>query len=93
MLVTPWTVARQAPLSVELSQQEYWSGLLFPSPEGVPRPGLEPESPVAPALAGRSITTEPPGPLPVSAGDGRGTDLIPGLGRSPGVGNGNPLQY
>ena len=32
LLVTPWTVARQAPLSVEISRQEYWSGLLFPSP-------------------------------------------------------------
>ena len=31
--------------------------------------------------------------LPVSAGDQRGTGLIPGLERSPGVGNGNPLQY
>ena len=29
---TPWTVARQAPLSVGLSRQEYWSGLQFPSP-------------------------------------------------------------
>ena len=31
--------------------------------------------------------------LPASAGDGRDMVLIPGLGRSPGVGNGNPLQY
>ena len=31
-LVTPWTVARQAPLSLEFSRQEYWSGLPFPSP-------------------------------------------------------------
>ena len=31
--------------------------------------------------------------LPSSAGDARGVSLIPGLGRSPRVGNGNPLQY
>ena len=31
-LVTPWTIARQAPLSLEFSRQEYWSGLPFPSP-------------------------------------------------------------
>ena len=34
-LVTPWTVARQAPLSVEISRQEYWSGLPFPSPSAL----------------------------------------------------------
>ena len=32
LFVTPWTVARQAPLSVGFSRQEYWSGLPFPSP-------------------------------------------------------------
>ena len=31
--------------------------------------------------------------LPVNVGDERDADLIPGLGRSPGEGNGNPLQY
>ena len=35
---SPWTVAYQAPLSMEFSRQEYWSGLLFPSPEDVPNP-------------------------------------------------------
>ena len=38
-LATPWTVARQAPLSREFSKQEYWSVLSFPSP------GIEPGSP------------------------------------------------
>ena len=41
----PWTVTRQAPLSMEFSRQEYWSGLPFPSlpsPEGLPNPGIEP---------------------------------------------------
>ena len=50
---TPWTVACQAPLSMGLSQQEYWSGLSFPSPGDLPNLGIEPASPVAPALAGR----------------------------------------
>ena len=38
----PGTVARQAPLSMEFSRQEYWSGLLFPTAEDLPDPGLEP---------------------------------------------------
>ena len=44
-LVTPWAVARQAPLSMEFSRQEYWSGLSFPSPEDLPNPslGIEPK--------------------------------------------------
>ena len=40
-LATPWTVAHQAPLSMEFSRQEYWSGLSFPSLGGLPRPGIE----------------------------------------------------
>ena len=48
--VTPWTVDRQAPLSMGLSRQEYWSGLLFLSPGDLPDPGMEPLSPVSPAL-------------------------------------------
>ena len=42
---TPWTVAHQAPLSVELSRQEYWSGLPVPSSGELPNPGIEPASP------------------------------------------------
>ena len=55
---TPWTIARQAPLSMGLLRQEYWSGLPFPSPGDHPDPGFEPAFPV---LAGRFFTTEPPG--------------------------------
>ena len=36
---TPWTIAGQAPLSMEFSRQEYWSGLPFPSPEDLPDQG------------------------------------------------------
>ena len=43
--VTPWTLASQAPLSMEFSRQEYWSGLPFPSLGEVPDPGIEPGSP------------------------------------------------
>ena len=42
---TPWTVALQAPLSMEFSRQEYWSGLPFPSPGDLPYSGIEPGSP------------------------------------------------
>ena len=55
--VTPWTAALQAPLSMEFTRQEYWSGLPFPSPGNLPDPGIEP---VSPALAGRFFTAEPP---------------------------------
>ena len=51
--VAPWTVAHQASLFMELSRQEYWCGLPFPTPEDLPNPGTEPTSPASPALAGR----------------------------------------
>ena len=43
--VTPWTVALQAPLSMEFPRQEHWSGLPFPSPGDLPDSGIEPRSP------------------------------------------------
>ena len=54
-LVTPWTVACQAPLSMAFSRQEYWSGLPVPSPGDLPNPGIESESP---ALQADSLLTE-----------------------------------
>ena len=60
-LVTPWTVACQAPLSMGFSRQEYWSGLPFPPPGDLPDPGMELVSPASPALAGGFFTTELPG--------------------------------
>ena len=47
---TPWTVARQAPLSMGSPRQEYWTGLPFPSPGNLPDPGIETVFPVSPAL-------------------------------------------
>ena len=60
LFVTPWTVARQAPLSRGFPRQEYWIGLPFPPPGVLSRPGIKPMSPAAPALVGRFFTTEPP---------------------------------
>ena len=57
LFATPRTAARQAPLSMGFSRQEYWSGLPFPSPEDLPDPGIEPVSLLSPALAGRFFTT------------------------------------
>ena len=57
LFVTPWTVARQAPLSIEFSRQEYWSGLLFPLPADLPDTGIKSESLASPALAGGFFTT------------------------------------
>ena len=61
LFATLWSVALQAPLFMEFSRQEYWSGLPFPTPEDLPDPGMEPESLASPALAGRFFTTAPPG--------------------------------
>ena len=58
LFVTPWTVAHQAPPSMEFSKQEYWSGLPFPSPRDHPNPGIEPRSP---AWQADALPSEPPG--------------------------------
>ena len=44
-LTLPWTVTHQAPLSMEFSRQECWSGLPFPSPGDLPDTGIKPRSP------------------------------------------------
>ena len=59
--MTPWTVARQAPLSMGFSRQEYWSGLPFPSLGDLPNSGIELVSLASPVLVGGFFTTEPPG--------------------------------
>ena len=67
LFATPWTIACQASLSTEFSRQEYWSA--WPCPPGhLPDPGIEPESPASPALAGRVFTTAPLG-KPLSRGE------------------------
>ena len=53
--MTPGTVACQAPLSIEFSRQENWSGQLFPSSGDLPNPGIEPRFP---ALQVDSLATE-----------------------------------
>ena len=58
LFATPWTLAHQAPVSIGFSQQEYWSGFPFPSPEVLPNPGIQLASP---ALAGSLFTIESPG--------------------------------
>ena len=57
-LMSLWTAPPQAPLSMGFPRQEYWSGLLGPSPGDLPDPGIEPRSP---ALWVDSLPTEPPG--------------------------------
>ena len=51
---------RQPPLFTEFSKQAYWSGLPFPIPGDIPDPGIEPMSPVSPAMQMDSLPTEPP---------------------------------
>ena len=57
LFATLRTVARQAPLSMGFSRQDYWSGLPCPPPRDVPEPGMEPTSLKSPTLAGRFFTT------------------------------------
>ena len=65
-LATPWTVAYQAPQSMEFSRRVYWSGLLFPSPGNLSDPVIEPRSPT---LQADALLSEPPGkPMQISAG-------------------------
>ena len=58
LFAAPWTIDHQAPLSMEFSRQEHWSGLPFPSPGDLPHPEIKTGSP---ALQADSLPTEPPG--------------------------------
>ena len=57
LFATPWTVARQAPLSTGFSRKEYWSGLPCPLPGYLPDSTIELAPLISPALAGRFFTT------------------------------------
>ena len=59
LFVTSWTIDHQVPLSMELSRQEYWSGLPLPPPGDLPDPGIESVSPLSPALQADSLSNEP----------------------------------
>ena len=62
LFVTPWIVAHQAPLSMEFSRQEYWTGLPFPTPGGLQTQGWHHANLLtSPVLAGKFFTTMPPG--------------------------------
>ena len=66
LLLTPWAVAHQAPLSMGFPRQEYWSGLPFSSAGYLPNPRIEPMSPALRAvccIVGGFFTIEPPGKL------------------------------
>ena len=56
LYVTPWSVAHQAPLSMGFSRHKYWNGLPCPPPGDLPNPGIEPASPVAPALQANPLS-------------------------------------
>ena len=57
LFVTPGTLADQAPLSMEFSREEYWSGLSFPSPRDLTDSGIESSSL---ALQANALTSEQP---------------------------------
>ena len=65
---TLWVIVQQVLLSMQFSKQEYQSGLPFPPPGDLPDPGMEPMSPMSPALADGFFTTAPPGKLIESLG-------------------------
>ena len=58
---TPWTAARQVPLSIGFFRQEYWKGLPFPPLGDLPNPGIKPTSPTSPVLVGGFFITESSG--------------------------------
>ena len=58
LFVTLWPVARQAPLSMEFSRRDYWSGLPLPPPGDFPDPGMEHMPSVSPTLAGGFLPTK-----------------------------------
>ena len=60
LFVTPWTVACKAPLFLGFFKQEYWSGVVIPSPGDLPDLGIEPRFPT---LQADPLPTEPPGKL------------------------------
>ena len=60
LFATSWTVAHQAPRSMEFSRKEYWSKLPFPPPHHLPDPGIEPMSLASSTLAGRVFISVPP---------------------------------
>ena len=63
LFATPWTVARQAPLFVGFSRQDYWTGLPLPPLGGLSKAGIEPKS-----LQADSLPFEPSGKLTQSRG-------------------------
>ena len=99
LFATLWTAAHQAPLSMGFSRQEYWSWLPCPPSGDLPDPGIKPLSLKSLALSGGFFTTSTTWETPwvkkltANAGDLRDTGSIPGSGRSPEGGHGNPLQY
>jgi len=60
LFVTPWIVARQAPLSMRFSRQEYWSGLPCSPPGDLANPGIKPVSRCISCITSEIFTTEPP---------------------------------
>ena len=85
LFTTLWTAARQAPLSVEFSKQEYWSGMPFPYPGDLPNTGIQPGSP---ALQADSLLSESPG-KPKNTGVGS-LSLLQGIFPDPGIKLGPP---
>ena len=83
-MLTPWTVAYQAPPSMGFSRQECWSGLPFSSPGDLPDPGIKPRSP---ALQADALPSEPPGKSVYMY------KIYIHVYIYLGEGNGNPLQY
>ena len=61
LFATLWTVAHQAPLSMEFSRQEHWNGLLCPPPGDLPDPGIKPACSTSAALASGFFPNSAPG--------------------------------
>ena len=66
LFASPWTIACQAPLSMEFFRPGYWSGLTFSSPGDLPDPEIKPASLVFPTLASDFFTPVPPEKTPAA---------------------------
>ena len=75
-----WTFVHQALLSMGFSRQEHWSGLPCPPSGDLPHPGIEPVSPVSPALTGRFFITSHLGSPTGDTADSK-SDQVPVLWR------------
>ena len=93
LFVTLWTIACQAPLSMEFCRQEYWSGLPFLPPGDIPDPGIKPTSPGSPAPQVDSLPLNCQGSLnSLYRWSNKGTQKLMNVSKTTQIGHGRPMM-